>query len=79
MELDMSTLTFAATGRFQQRIRFVLVNDRVPRRDADCALCGSKIEKGYVRESQTHLFYCDTQCFAGHAIAIKNHARKAAI
>jgi ribosomal protein L24E len=73
----MSTLTFAATRRFQQRIRFVLVNDRVPRRDENCALCGSKVEKGYVRESQTHLFYCDTQCFAGHAIAIENHARKA--
>ena len=49
---------------------------RVPRGDADCALCSSKIDKSYVRESQTRLLYCDTQCFAGHAIAIKNLARK---
>jgi ribosomal protein L24E len=71
-----ANLTQTSTGGFLCRTRFVLVNDRVPRRDADCALCGSKIEKGYVRESQTYLFYCDTQCFAGRAIAIKNLARK---
>ena len=71
-----ANLTHASIGGYLRRTRFVLVNDHVPRRDADCALCGSKIEKSYVRESQTRLFYCDTQCFAGHAITIKNHARK---
>ena len=77
MEIRVSAdLTHTSMGGFLRRTRFVLVNDRVPRGDADCALCGTKIEKGYVRESQTRLFYCDTQCFAGHAIAIKNHARK---
>ena len=51
----MSTdLTFA-TGRFPQAIRFVLVNNRVPRTDQHCALCGGLIEKGYVRDSQTPL------------------------
>ena len=71
-----ANLTHTNIGKFLHRTRFVLVNDRDPRRDADCALCGSKIEKGYVRESQTRLFCCDTQCFVGNAIAIKNHARK---
>ena len=71
-----ANLTHTRIGGFLRRTRFVLVNDRVPRGGAGCALCGSKIEKGYVRETQTRLFYCDTQCFAGHAIAIKNHARK---
>jgi hypothetical protein len=28
-------------------------------------LCGGIVEKGYVRDSQTRLIYCDTQCFAG--------------
>ena len=37
----------------------VLVNDRVPRQGA---ICGTKIVKGYVRESQTRLFYCGTEC-----------------
>jgi hypothetical protein len=42
-------LTFAA-GRFPQAIRFVLVNNRLPRTDQHCALCGGLIEKGYVRD-----------------------------
>ena len=73
-------LTFA-TGRFPKAIRFVLVNNRVPRTDQRCALCGGLIEKGYVRDSQTRLIYCDTQCFAGwaHEAApvVKNCGRKA--
>jgi hypothetical protein len=45
--------------------RFVLVNNRVPRMGGNCALCGGIVEQGYVRDSQTRLIYCDTQCFAG--------------
>jgi hypothetical protein len=73
-------LTLAA-GRFPQAIRFVLVNNRPPRTDQHCALCGGLIKKGYVRDSQTRLIYCDTQCFAGwaHEAApvVKNRGRKA--
>lgn len=46
--------------------RFVLVNGRVPRTDATCAACCSKIERGYVRDPQTRLVYCDPHCFTGH-------------
>ena len=56
----------ASPSRFPRRKRFVLVNDRLPRNDANCALCSTKIESGYVREPQTNLVYCDPQCFAGH-------------
>ena len=78
---NMSTdLTFA-TGGFLQAIRFVLVNDRVPRTGQHCALCGGFIEKGYVRDSRTRLIYCDTGCFAGWADeappVIENRERKA--
>ena len=77
MEFRMSThQTNASAGRFLRWTRFVLVNDRVPRANADCALCCRKIKKGYVRESQTRLLYCDMQCFAGHPIAIENRDRK---
>jgi hypothetical protein len=73
-------LTFA-TGRFLQAIRFVLVNNRIPRTGQHCALCGGLIEKGYVRDSQTRLIYCDTQCLAGSAYeappVVKNRGRKA--
>jgi hypothetical protein len=37
-------LTFA-TGRFPQAVRFVLVNNRVPRADQHCTLCGGLVEK----------------------------------
>ena len=47
-------------------IAFVLVNERVPRAHANCALCCTRIERGYVREPQTRLVYCDVQCFAEH-------------
>ncbi len=73
----MSTnLTHASAGGFLRRTRFVLVNDRTPRAGTDCALCCKKIENSYIRESQTRLLYCGTQCFAGHAIAITNRVRK---
>jgi hypothetical protein len=74
----MSTHLNFATSRFRRSIRFVLVNSRVPRTDQHCALCGGVIEKGYVRDSQTLLIYCDTQCFAGsahEAASVVTHVR----
>jgi hypothetical protein len=71
-----TNLTFATVG-FPLLTRFVLVNERMPRNDTQCALCGGTIEKGYVRDFRTRLIYCDTQCFAGGAYSVtKNHARK---
>jgi hypothetical protein len=61
----MSTDPGFAADRLPYRTRFVLVNDRVPRTDGHCALCGGIVEQGYVRDSQTRLIYCDPQCFAG--------------
>ena len=76
MEVDMNTNLTFATGRFPQ-LTFVLVNERMPRNGAHCALCGGTIEKGYVRDFRTRLIYCDTQCFAGGAYSvINNRVRK---
>jgi hypothetical protein len=61
----MSTTPSFAADRLPYRTRFVLVNDRVPRTEEHCALCGGIVEKGYVRDSQTRLIYCDPQCFTG--------------
>jgi len=47
-------------------MRFVLVNERSPRVDAHCAVCCTRIERGYVRAAQTRLLYCDAQCFDEH-------------
>jgi len=61
-------------------IAFVLVNERVPRGHATCALCCARIERGYVRKPQTRLVYCDAQCFAEHektaAGAVTGDARR---
>jgi hypothetical protein len=77
----MSTDPPFATGRFPRAIRFVLVNNRVPRTGQHCAVCGGLIEKGYVRDSRTRVIFCDTQCFAGWAHnaapVAKNRGRKA--
>jgi hypothetical protein len=66
-EAHMSTgPTPHSEARFPSRAKFILVNDRVPRTDAYCAMCCEPIEQGYVREAQTRLLYCDPRCFAGH-------------
>jgi hypothetical protein len=67
MEVDVNANLTFATDEFLHRTRFVLVNDRVPRTNGRCALCGGIIEKGYVRDSRTRLIYCDTECFPGGA------------
>jgi hypothetical protein len=53
---------FTSTGASPLRTRFIIVNDRVPFQAANCAICGRKIERGYVRESHTRLLYCDNEC-----------------
>jgi hypothetical protein len=72
-------LIMPARGR-TQRTRFVLVNNRIPRAGEHCALCGAVVEYGYVRDSQTRLIYCDTQCFTGGTyrgiLVTKNYTRK---
>jgi hypothetical protein len=76
----MSTNPSFVADRLAYGTRFVLVNDRVPRTDEHCALCGGIVEKGYVRDPQTRLIYCDPQCFAGGShmtkSVIKDRGRK---
>jgi hypothetical protein len=62
-------------------MKFVLVNDRHPREDAWCPICAEKIGDTYVREVQTRLLYCDSQCYRGAVkvavLALEHHARSA--
>jgi hypothetical protein len=67
------------TCGFPHATRFVLVNDRLPRNDEHCALCGGTIEKGYVRDFRTGLIYCDTQCFAGGAYSFTKKSREKSV
>jgi hypothetical protein len=78
---NMSTDLTVAAGKIRHAIRFVVVNNRVPSTDRHCALCGNLIEKGYIRDSQTRLIYCDSECLAERvheaAVVVKNRRRKA--
>src|SRR6516165_9673266 len=77
----LATVLSFAVDRSPRSIRIVLVNNRVPRTDQHCALCGEILEKGYLRDSRTRLIYCDTLCFAGWtyetAPVVRNRGRKA--
>jgi hypothetical protein len=67
MEGDMSVIDmFRSPAQFPPGLRFVLVNNRMPRAKTECALCGTKIEQSYLRELHSGLLYCDPQCLAGH-------------
>ena len=57
---------FTGPAQFPTHVRFVVVNNRVPRADALCALCGTKIKQAYVHELQTRFVYCDARCLAGY-------------
>jgi hypothetical protein len=71
---------FVNTAKRNSRARFVLVNGRVPRHGAFCALCGSGLVNGYIREQQTRRLFCDTWCIAEEAriavVEAKKHSRK---
>lgn len=58
--LDM----FRSPAQRPTGFRFVLVNNGTPQVKTECALCGTKIERSYLRELHTGLLYCDPQCLA---------------
>jgi len=58
--------TFTGPSQIPAHIRFVAVNNRVPRADALCALCGTKIKQAYVHELRTRFLFCSAQCLAGY-------------
>jgi hypothetical protein len=68
-----ANLAFAISHR-----RTILVNDRLPRTDERCAMCGGILQKGYLRDAQTRLIYCDTRRLAGgeYLSNRKDHRRK---
>lgn len=67
MGMNMNTAKTFATDRFRRGMQFVVVNHRVPNTNQHCVLCSGLLEKGYVRDVQTRLIYCDPQCFTAWA------------
>jgi hypothetical protein len=59
-----------------QPVKFVLVNNRTPRRQAFCAVCGEPLRENYLRAIATRLAYCDFRCYATVAIlTAQSHAK----
>jgi hypothetical protein len=46
-------------------MRFVWVNDRVPRISSKCAQCGASLKTGYLRDVSSRLPYCGYECYPG--------------
>lgn len=46
-------------------MRFVWVNDRVPRKSSICAHCGVSLGTGYLRDIASQLPYCGYECHPG--------------
>jgi hypothetical protein len=44
-------------------MKFVLVNERVPRVGSKCVHCGMPMTIGYLRDLSSRLPYCDHACF----------------
>jgi hypothetical protein len=44
-------------------MKFVLVNDRLPRLQIRCVQCDQPIETNYLREIGTDLIYCNHICY----------------
>jgi hypothetical protein len=51
-------------------MNFILVNGRTPCRTSNCALCGEPIRNCYLRETSTHLYYCDQGCYVAHCKSV---------
>jgi len=47
-------------------VRFILVNGRMPRLRSLCVMCEQPVRASYLREFETHLIYCDHDCYAAH-------------
>lgn len=50
-------------------MRFILVNDRKPRKDAYCAWCTGVLTDAYLREVGTRILYHDFACYQDHCNA----------
>lgn len=47
-------------------MRYVLVNERVPKTNRYCALCTARLDDGYLREIDTRIKYCGVACYTEH-------------
>lgn len=47
----------------------IIVNDREPRRELDCSVCGRKITQGYTRDLGTRILYDCFRCFSIDEVA----------
>jgi hypothetical protein len=45
------------------KFKFVLVNNRAPRRSAICTECSQPLDRGYLHDFSTSKCYCGIECY----------------
>jgi hypothetical protein len=47
-------------------MKFVLVNQRIPRTRPACAACSGQLQRGYLHDLSSHSRYCGIECYSAH-------------
>lgn len=50
-------------------MRYILVNERVPKTNRFCALCCGALTGHYLRELDTRIKYCGVGCYTEHCMS----------
>jgi hypothetical protein len=45
-------------------MKFVLVNQRIPRTRSACASCSQPLQRGYLHDLSSHSRYCGIECYS---------------
>jgi hypothetical protein len=49
-------------------MKFVLVNQRIPRARSACASCSQPPQRGYLHDLSSHSRYCGIECYSVHMV-----------
>jgi hypothetical protein len=49
-------------------MKFVLVNQRIPRTRSACAACSGPLQRGYLHDLSSHSRYCGIECYSAHMV-----------
>src|SRR6266403_4997837 len=63
MELAKAPPDKRIGGMSAHKLKFVLVNDMMPRRPSVCAECSLLLELGYLHDLSTTKRYCGIECY----------------
>ena len=50
-------------------MKFVLVNQRIPRTRSACAACSGPLQRGYLHDLSSDSRYCGIECYSAHMVS----------